>query len=313
MCARYDRRVGATLEDALAVALAAHRGQLYPAPTPEPFVLHPLRVMLGVTSPGAQIAALLHDVVEDSDLTLSELADMGFDPLVIDAVDRLTRRAGEDYEAYIDRVASHPVAREVKLSDLADNLANNRALPTTPETGARIDRYERARRRLLAKPDPTMGRDVAKPDIRLARLADGRELARLRWEFAAEGRDDVATLAEFEPEVLSFLGPALDSGLWGIFVASAGDRLVGTISVHLIDRAPRPVPTHRWKGYVTSAYVEPAFRNLGIGRSLLDAVIGWARDRGAGSIIVWPTERSVPFYRRAGFDNTQALELRPPR
>src|SRR5436309_4268379 len=140
---------------------------------------------------------------------------MGFDPVVLDAVDRLTRRADEDYEAYIDRVASHPVAREVKLADLADNLANNRALPTTPETRARIDRYERARRRLLAKPDPTMAPDVATPDIRLARLADGRELARLRWEFAAEGRDDVATLAEFEPEVLSFLGSALDSGLWG--------------------------------------------------------------------------------------------------
>ncbi len=133
-----------TLDDALAVALEAHRGRLYPSPNPEAFILHPLRVMLGVTSKAAQIVAILHDVVEDSDLTLRDLKEGGFDALIVDAVDHLTRREGEDYGDYIGRVASDPLAREVKLSDLADNLANNRALPGTPDNLARIARYERA-------------------------------------------------------------------------------------------------------------------------------------------------------------------------
>jgi (p)ppGpp synthase/HD superfamily hydrolase len=138
--------VSLSIEDALAVAVEAHRGQLYPALEPEPFILHPLRVMFAVTSRTAQIVALLHDVVEDSPLTLGYLAEKGFDQSVLDAVDCLSRRPGEPYDHYINRVASDRLAREVKLSDLADNLANNRALPATSDNLARIERYVRALR-----------------------------------------------------------------------------------------------------------------------------------------------------------------------
>jgi (p)ppGpp synthase/HD superfamily hydrolase len=78
--------------------------------------------MLGVTSPTARIVALLHDVVEDSPLTLGDLADKGFDQSVLDAVDCLSRRPGEPYARYINRVAADRLAREVKLSDLAVSL-----------------------------------------------------------------------------------------------------------------------------------------------------------------------------------------------
>src|SRR5436190_14376663 len=96
-----------TLEDALLVAVEAHRGQMYPAPDPEPFIVHPLRVMLRVSSKPARIVALLHDVVEDSDVTLHDLADRGYDAFVLDAVDCLSRRPDEEYEVYISRVASN--------------------------------------------------------------------------------------------------------------------------------------------------------------------------------------------------------------
>ena len=148
----YDYSVSPTIEDALSIAIEAHRGQWYPAPEPEPFILHPLRVMLGVTSRTAQIVALLHDVMEDSPLTLHDLADQGFDRSVLAAVDCLSRRPGESYADYIERVATDKVAREVKLSDLADNLANNRALPATPDNLARIARYEDALRILSPGP-----------------------------------------------------------------------------------------------------------------------------------------------------------------
>jgi guanosine-3',5'-bis(diphosphate) 3'-pyrophosphohydrolase len=89
--------VSPTIEDALLVAIEAHRGQLYPAPEPEPFILHPLRVMLGVKPGAARVVAVLHDVVEDSEVTLRDLKERGFDALILDAVDHLTRRDGEDY------------------------------------------------------------------------------------------------------------------------------------------------------------------------------------------------------------------------
>jgi (p)ppGpp synthase/HD superfamily hydrolase len=136
--------VSPTIEDALAVAIEAHRGQWYPAPEPEPFILHPLRVMHGVSSRPAQIVALLHDVVEDSPVTLRDLADRGFDRMIVHAVDCLSRRSTETYEDYIRRVATDDLAREVKLSDLADNLANNQTLPATRANLARIARYEHA-------------------------------------------------------------------------------------------------------------------------------------------------------------------------
>ncbi len=137
-----------SLDDAIVLALEAHRGQVYPAPEPEPYIFHPLRVMLGVTSRVAQIVAVLHDVVEDSDTTLSALAELGFSQAILDALDCITHRPGEAYEDYVDRLAANPVARQVKLSDLRDNLANNRALPPTSGNLARIARYERALRAL---------------------------------------------------------------------------------------------------------------------------------------------------------------------
>jgi GNAT superfamily N-acetyltransferase len=146
-------------------------------------------------------------------------------------------------------------------------------------------------------------------DIRLARLDDGPELARLRWQYADEGYASVLPLTEFRVDFLAFLAPALESGRWGIWVAEADQRLVGTLSAQLVERAPRPVPSHRWKAYITGAYVEPSVRNGGIGRALLDAAVAWARERGAGSCIVWPSRRSEPFYRRAGFGVTGAPEL----
>jgi hypothetical protein len=100
--------------------------------------------MLGTRSRAGQIVALLHDVVEDSAIGLPELTTRGFDRPTLRAVDCLSRRAGETYTDYIGRVATDEIAREVKLLDIADNLANNRSLRATPDVLARIARYEEA-------------------------------------------------------------------------------------------------------------------------------------------------------------------------
>jgi (p)ppGpp synthase/HD superfamily hydrolase len=152
-----SKRHGATeptLEDALMLAAQAHRGQIYPSLVPEPFILHPLRVMLGVSSGVAQVVAVLHDTVEDTEVTLSTLEERGFSRPILDAIDCLSHRSGEAYEDYIDRLAPNRIARQVKLSDLRENLATNRALPPTRDNLARIARYERAQRTLSGGPPP---------------------------------------------------------------------------------------------------------------------------------------------------------------
>jgi (p)ppGpp synthase/HD superfamily hydrolase len=137
-----------SVEDAIALAARLHKGARYPSPEAEPYVLHALRVMLRVTDPVDQMAAVLHDVVEDSEITLDNLRDAGYRPGVVDAIDALTHHSHDSYEQYIENVAGNPVARRVKIIDLEENLANNRRTPVAQGNDDRIRRYEAALDRL---------------------------------------------------------------------------------------------------------------------------------------------------------------------
>lgn len=139
---------GAALEQAIELAVRAHIGQRYPSPEPEPYVLHLLRVMLAVRGGRAQMTAVLHDVLEDTQVTVERLRAAELPDDVIIAVQALTHRAEHTYEQYIDVLADNPLARQVKLADLGDNLANNRRLPVTPDVAERIARNDRAVTRL---------------------------------------------------------------------------------------------------------------------------------------------------------------------
>ena len=137
-------------DDALALALAAHRGQR--DKVGEPYIRHVVRVAETV-SDDARIAALLHDVLEDGDVAAPELVAKGVPEAIVATVETLTRRDGEPYEHYIERVAADPVARAVKLADLADNLGRLQEWTKVvdEEAGARQrERYTRARERLLS-------------------------------------------------------------------------------------------------------------------------------------------------------------------
>ena len=136
----------ATLERAIAIAAMAHEGQVDKAGMP--YVLHPLRMMLSVDTPEARMAAVLHDVVEDTAVTLDQLRAEGFPEAVIDAVQALTKRDGEDYEAFIRRVAPNPIARKVKLADLRDNSDLSRIAQPTEADRQRIEKYRAAIRYL---------------------------------------------------------------------------------------------------------------------------------------------------------------------
>ena len=141
----------ADIEEAIRIAAEAHRGQRDRGGAP--YILHPLRVMLRVQTDAERMAAVLHDVVEDSAWTLDDLRARGFADEVVAAVDALSRRQGEDYEAFVERAAAHPVARRVKIADLEDNLDLRRTGTVTARDAERLNRYLAAWRRLTANAD----------------------------------------------------------------------------------------------------------------------------------------------------------------
>jgi len=100
-----------TLEKAIEIAAIHHAGDKDKAG--KPYLLHPLRIMFAVSTEFEMIAAVLHDVVEDTVVSLEDLQAEGFDPAVIRAVDALTKRSGESRLEAAKRAAADPVARHV--------------------------------------------------------------------------------------------------------------------------------------------------------------------------------------------------------
>ena len=137
----------------IAFAATRHRGQVDKAGAP--YILHPLRVMFNLgpyASEPERMAALLHDVVEDCDVSLDDLRALGYPAIVVEAVEALTKRPHEqdDYEAAIERVARNAIARRVKIADLTDNLDLSRIAAPTEKDRSRLEKYRRAREYLLS-------------------------------------------------------------------------------------------------------------------------------------------------------------------
>ena len=107
-----------SIEDAIALAALAHRGQRYPSPEAEPYIFHPLRLKLSLSDPVEQMAAVLHDTIEDTELEVQDLVTAGYPADVVEAIDCLTHRDGETYHASIERLATNDIARRVKIGDV---------------------------------------------------------------------------------------------------------------------------------------------------------------------------------------------------
>jgi (p)ppGpp synthase/HD superfamily hydrolase len=139
---------------AVAIAAAAHLGQFDKAG--EPYITHPLRLFQRAATSDERIVAVLHDLIEDTDWTLAALADEGFSPVILAALDALTRRSGESYDAFLDRVLADPLATRVKRLDLEDNLNAARLPAVGPADLERLGRYvaalARVRAHLAAEP-----------------------------------------------------------------------------------------------------------------------------------------------------------------
>jgi GTP diphosphokinase / guanosine-3',5'-bis(diphosphate) 3'-diphosphatase len=144
----FDPWLVATLEKAIEIAAVAHTGQTDKAG--QPYILHPLRVMLRVHTEEEMITAVLHDVVEDTTVTLQDLRREGFSDRVVAAVEALTKRKGENRLEAAKRAAADAIARVVKLADNAENMDLSRIPNPTEKDLRRLDQYAEVRKLLEA-------------------------------------------------------------------------------------------------------------------------------------------------------------------
>ena len=129
-------------EMALKLCFRAHKDQVDKSGMP--YVFHPFHLAEQMTDEASVTAALLHDVVEDTDYTLEDLRKMGFAPEVLEAVALLTHDPRVPYEEYLIPIKENPIARRVKLADLAHNSDPTRVREVTPAMEARWERYKKA-------------------------------------------------------------------------------------------------------------------------------------------------------------------------
>lgn len=141
-------------EQALVIAYLAHLGQTDKAG--RPYIEHPGRVAaeVAVLGPEYEATAWLHDVVEDSHITLDTLRAEGIPGQVVDAVDALTHREGESRADYYERVRANRIAFAVKQADIADNLNPGRLAMLPPGEATRLEKkYAKATAALFGRSD----------------------------------------------------------------------------------------------------------------------------------------------------------------
>ncbi len=126
---------------AMNIAYSAHMGQFDKAGVP--YIFHPIHLAEQMDTEEECIVALLHDVVEDTEVTFEDLKK-DFSKTIIDAIRLLTRDKSVDYMEYVKNLKSNTIARKVKLADLRHNSDSTRLIKITDKDIERINKYNRA-------------------------------------------------------------------------------------------------------------------------------------------------------------------------
>ena len=130
----------------VAIALAATKFGTTTDRGGEPYMLHCLKVMEGLNEKDHELRAIgvMHDVVEDTDVTLDDLANMGFSFRVVNGVDGMTKRENETYEDFVRRCATNEDSRLAKIEDLKHNSDITRLKGIGKKDIERMEKYHRA-------------------------------------------------------------------------------------------------------------------------------------------------------------------------
>jgi (p)ppGpp synthase/HD superfamily hydrolase len=134
-----------SLSQAICIATTAHVGQFDKGGNP--YILHPLRIMLKMDSNEERIVAVLHDVIEDTNVLISELRTV-FSEEIVNAILALTRNLNESYMDFIRRCKENELARRVKMADIEDNMDLSRIQNPSEEDFKRVQKYEKALKEL---------------------------------------------------------------------------------------------------------------------------------------------------------------------
>ena len=129
-------------ELAFEIAKEAHAGQTDKAGLD--YILHPLQVAAEMTTDEEKAVALLHDIIEDTDVTASELLAKGLSAVVVEAVEALTKKTDQNYAAYLAGVKKNRLATAVKLADLKHNSDLSRLEKITQKDRDRAEKYRKA-------------------------------------------------------------------------------------------------------------------------------------------------------------------------
>ena len=129
----------ATLENAITLAVQQHAGQVDKGG--QPYILHPLRVMLQLQQPDQQIVAVLHDILEDTNTTAQDLQNLGFQTHIIQAIQALTKLPHETRVQAAMRTTQNPLACAVKIADVKDNRHLARIPNPTARDLSRLEEY----------------------------------------------------------------------------------------------------------------------------------------------------------------------------
>ena len=138
---------------ALQICFDAHKEQK--DKTGLPYVFHPFHLAEQMTDEVSVCAALLHDVVEDTDMTIDDLRNQGFPDEVLDVVSVLTHDPDVPYFDYISKIADYPTAVKVKLADLAHNSDITRLDNVDEAMERRLEKYKKAKQILTKGKDYT--------------------------------------------------------------------------------------------------------------------------------------------------------------
>lgn len=135
------------IKKADAIAERFHAGQKDEAGAD--YISHPRRVAARCKTHAAKIVALLHDTLEDTEVTLSYLEEQGFSKEITDGVLSVTRQEGETYDDFITRASKNVIGKEVKIADLQDNMDITRlSYPLKERDLERLNKYLLAYKRL---------------------------------------------------------------------------------------------------------------------------------------------------------------------
>lgn len=147
---------------------------------------------------------------------------------------------------------------------------------------------------------------------REATIDDLAGLAELRWALRTEHEEEppVVGQPEFLQRCVEWLRDRIGGDGWTYWVAEDAGVIVANMFVQRIEKVPRPGRLYDELGYLTNVYTRPEYRDRGIGSALLNRVIEWAREVDLELLVLWPSDRSVRFYERAGFQGeNDILEL----